>query len=97
MSLYTLIAFALLCAGLYYVCPLRLRWLLLLLVSYAFYAYHGLSALPFLLLTTLSTWAGALIIGRLSASGKAELKEKKASLTAQERKALKADPTNEIA
>ena len=90
MSLYTLIAFALLCAGLYYVCPLRLRWLLLLLVSYAFYAYHGLSALPFLLLTTLSTWAGALIIGRLSASGKAELKEKKASLTAQERKALKA-------
>lgn len=90
MSLYTLIAFALLCAGLYYVCPLRLRWPLLLLVSYAFYAYHGLSALPFLLLTTLSTWAGALIIGRLSASGKAELKEKKASLTAQERKALKA-------
>ena len=90
MSLYTLIAFALLCAGLYYVCPLRLRWLLLLLVSYAFYAYHGLSALPFLLLTTLSTWAGALIIGRLSARGKAELKEKKASLTAQERKALKA-------
>ena len=90
MSLYTLILFALLCAGLYYVCPLRLRWLLLLLVSYAFYAYHGLSALPFLLLTTLSTWAGALLIGRLSARSKAELKEKKASLTAQERKALKA-------
>ena len=54
-------------------------------------------ALPFLLLTTLSTWAGALLIGRLSARSKAELKEKKASLTAQERKALKADPTNEIA
>ena len=38
MSLFTLIAFAFLCAALYYICPLRLRWILLLLVSYGHYA-----------------------------------------------------------
>ena len=49
MSLFTLIAFAFLCAALYYICPLRLRWILLLLVSYGYYAYCGLSALPYIL------------------------------------------------
>lgn len=46
MSLFTLIAFAFLCAALYYICPLRLRWILLLLVSYGYYAYCGLSHCP---------------------------------------------------
>ena len=71
MSLFFLIAFALLCAALYYLCPNRFKWVLLLLVSYAYYAYCGAGALPFLLLTTLSTWAGALFIGRIGARGKA--------------------------
>ncbi|MDO5377115.1 MAG: MBOAT family O-acyltransferase [Clostridia bacterium] len=90
MSLNMLILFALAGAGLYYICPARARWLLLLALSYAFYAYHGLSALPFLLLTTLSTWAGALLIGRIGAKSKSELKEKRALLTAEEKKRLKA-------
>ena len=67
MSLFTLIAFACGCAGLYYCCPLRLRWMLLLAVSYFYYAYCGANALPFILLTTLSTWAGALMIGKIGA------------------------------
>ena len=71
MSLFTLIAFAFLCAALYYICPLRLRWILLLLVSYGYYAYCGLSALPYILTTTLSTWAGALLIGRVKAAEQA--------------------------
>lgn len=90
MSLFTLIAFSCLCAALYYLCPLRLRWVLLLLVSYAYYAYCGASALPFILLTTLSTWAGALAIGRIGEASRAELKEKKASLAAAEKKAIRA-------
>ena len=90
MSLNMLIAFVLAGAGLYYLCPLKARWVLLLALSYAFYAYHGITALPFLLLTTLSTWAGALFIGRLGERTKAELKEKKAQLSADEKKALKA-------
>lgn len=90
MSLFTMIAFSCACAGLYYICPLRLRWVLLLLVSYAYYAYSGASALPFILLTTLSTWAGALFIGRIGEASKAEIKARKAELSAGEKKALKA-------
>ena len=90
MSLFALIAFGLLCAVLYYVCPLRMRWIFLLLVSYAYYAYCGLSALPFMLLTTLSTWAGALVIARIGEKSKAELKARKAELDAAGKKTLKA-------
>ena len=89
MSLFTLIFFACLCAGLYYICPVRWRWILLLLVSYAYYAYCGLSALPFILVTTLSTWAGALMIARIGDGGKAYLKAHKAELSAAEKKAHK--------
>ena len=77
MSLFTLIAFAFLCAALYYICPLRLRWILLLLVSYGYYAYCGLSALPYILTTTLSTWAGALLIGRVGEQSKTYLPRRK--------------------
>ena len=90
MSLFTLIAFAFLCAALYYICPLRLRWILLLLVSYGYYAYCGLSALPYILTTTLSTWAGALLIGRVGEQSKAYLREHKAELDAAQKKAHKA-------
>ena len=90
MSLFTLIAFAFLCAGAYYLCPGRFKWMHLLLVSYVYYAYCGVRALPFMVLTTLSTWAGALVIGSIGEKSKAELKAKKAELDAAGKKALKA-------
>ena len=90
MSLFTLIAFSCICAGAYYLCPLRLRWALLLAASYAYYAYCGANALPFILLTTLSTWAGALYIGRIADQTKAELKARRTELNAAGKKALKA-------
>ena len=90
MSLFTLIAFSCACAGLYYCCPLRMRWMLLLAVSYFYYAYCGANALPFILVTTLTTWAGALMIGKIGEKSKAELKARKAELSAAEKKTLKA-------
>lgn len=90
MSLFTLIAFAFLCAAAYYLCPDRCKWMLLLLASYAYYAYCGANALPFILLTTLSTWAGALAIGSIAERSKAELKARKTELDAAGKKALKA-------
>ena len=90
MSLFTLIAFSCICAGAYYLCRVLLRWALLLAASYAYYAYCGANALPFILLTTLSTWAGALYIGRIADQTKAELKARKAELDAAGKKALKA-------
>ena len=77
MSLTVLLAAALIGAALYYVCPLRLRWVLLLLLSYGFYCACGLSALPFIVLTTLTTWAGALMIARIGERGKAYLRAHK--------------------
>ena len=90
MSLSLLIAFSLACAAAYYGCPLRLRWVLLLMCSYGYYALCGARALPFLLLTTASTWAGALAIGRIAERSKADLRAKKAELDAAGKKALKA-------
>lgn len=70
MSLSVLLAVAFVGAALYYVCPLRFRWVLLLLLSYGFYLTCGVSALPFILITTLTTWAGALKIGRSAKAAK---------------------------
>ena len=89
MSLSVLLAVAFVGAALYYVCPLRFRWVLLLLLSYGFYLTCGVSALPFILITTLTTWAGALKIGRIGESGKAYLHEHKAELTAEEKRRAK--------
>jgi len=90
MSLYALIGLGFACASLYYLCPARFRWLVLLAASYGFYASQSVAALPYILLTTLSTWAGALQIGRIGAQLKTELREKKAQLSAEDKKALKA-------
>ena len=90
MSLYALIGCGFACAVCTYLVPGRLRWLVLLLASYGFYAAQSVTALPYILLTTISTWAGALLIGRIAQKNKDELKEKKAVLSAQEKKALKA-------
>ena len=70
MTTYTLLYTLLAAAVLYYLCPLRLRWMLLLALSYLLYAQNGRQALAFILLTTLSTWAGALLIGRIGVRGK---------------------------
>ena len=86
MTTYTLLYTLLAAAVLYYLCPLRLRWMLLLALSYILYAQNGRQALAFILLTTLSTWAGALLIGRIGAKGKSGIR---AGLPAEEKKRLK--------
>ena len=86
MTTYTLLYTLLAAAVLYYLCPLRLRWMLLLALSYLLYAQNGRQALAFILLTTLSTWAGALLIGRIGVRGKSCMQ---AGLPAEEKKRLK--------
>ena len=90
MSLFTLAAYGMLCAAVYHILPRRVRWLVLLAASYGFYASRSLSSLPFILVTTLSTWLGALRIDRLAADAKARLKAEKATLSSEEKKQLKA-------
>ena len=90
MSLFTLAAYGMLCAAVYHILPRRVRWLVLLAASYGFYASRSLSSLPFILVTTLSTWLGALRIDRLAADAKARIKVEKATLSSEEKKQLKA-------
>ena len=90
MSLSVLILVAVLGAGLYYLCPMKGRWVLLLLVSYAFYATCGLYTLPYILTTTLSTWAGALAVARVDARLKDRLRAQKGALDAAQKKRLRA-------
>ena len=90
MSLFTLAAYGMLCAAVYHILPRRVRWLVLLAASYGFYASRSLSSLPFILVTTLSTWLGALRIDRLAADAKARIKAEKSTLSSEEKKQLKA-------
>ena len=73
MSLFQLAAFGIAGAGLCRLCPRRLRYVVLLVISFGFYAARALTGLPFLLLTMLTTWAAALRIGRIAQALKAQL------------------------
>ncbi|MBR1709050.1 MAG: MBOAT family protein [Clostridia bacterium] len=90
MSLQALIAFSIALSVLYYLCPKRFQWGFLLLASLAYYIRSDIRALPFLLITAGSTWACAFLISKLSGLQKVWLKEHKAELTAEEKKAYKA-------
>ena len=89
MSLFLLTAYGLVCAAVYHICPKRFRWVLLLAVSYGFYAARALAGLPFILLTTVTTWLGALRIERIGSALKKRLGEQKASLSREEKKRLR--------
>ena len=90
MSLFSLAAYGFASTAVYYMFPKRFRWIVLLLASYGFYASRAVSSLPFILATTLSTWLGALLIGRIAEKSKERLKAEKATLSKEEKNALKA-------
>ncbi len=68
------IVFLILGVALYYIMPKRIRWAILLLVSYIFYLAGGVGALGYILFTTVSTYIGGLLIGNVK---KGETKEEK--------------------
>ena len=81
---------------LFYLTPVKLRWLPLLLTSYLFYCSGGMKYLPYLLLTTLTTFAGALVIECIGESSKARRKfiaamAKQADATEEMRQAANAE------
>lgn len=90
MSLFSLAAFGFASTAVYYLVPKRFRWVVLLLASYGFYASRAFASLPFILTTTLTTWLGALMIGRIAERSKARLKAEKATLSKEEKSSIKA-------
>ena len=89
MSLFMLVAYGFACALVYRLFPKRVRWVVLLLFSYGFYAARALAGLPFIVLTTLTTWGGALMIGRIAAASKERVSAGKGELTREEKKRIR--------
>lgn len=76
--------------ALFYICPIRHRWLVLLAASVAFYVIAGRwDFLPWIISTSLIVWLGALRISSLDDELKARLKEK--GISRQQKKTLRAD------
>lgn len=57
----------------YYLAPKRTQWILLLVLSITFYLAGGTSALPFLLISILSTYASAIIMEKIHCEWKKRL------------------------
>ena len=91
MTLFRLAAYGFACTAAYYLCPRRFRWMVLLAFSMGFYASRALTGLPFIVLTTLTTWFAALRIGRIGAQTKERIRAEKATLSPEEKKRIKAD------
>lgn len=75
---------------LYYLFPIKHRWTVLLLGSFAFYAIVCLKYMPFILLTILTTYGGAVWLERYGARRKEILKAHKEDWSKDTRKGYKA-------
>lgn len=89
MTFVSLSFFAFLLCGiiLFYVCPVKYRWVMLLGISIAFYAISGIEYLPFILFSTLSVFLATREIGNLW--NKQDEETKKEGISREEKKQLK--------
>ena len=74
---YEFLAFFAAAAILYYVVPKRFQWIMLLAVSFLFYAGGGAVYLLYPMITAVSTWFLALRIGRVDSAAQTYIQEQK--------------------
>ena len=74
----------------YWLTPKKARWVTLLVASYGFYLFAGVKVLGFMVFTTLTTYLFTLAMDKRIAKQDAYLKENKATLSREEKKACKA-------
>lgn len=74
---------------LYYLAPKRFQWIFLLIASYFFYAYASVKFIPFIVLTTVTSYIAALMIDKNHKREKQLLAEGKEVLDKEEKKKLK--------
>jgi len=82
--------FAAVLLALYYLCPKKAQWVLLLAASWVFYLWAGVEYAVFLAFTTLSTYGFTYWIGANLQKQDTYLAENKAALSREEKKAYKA-------
>ncbi len=77
-------------ASVYFLFPVKkYQWTVLLAASYVFYLFTGFKFAAFLITTTATTYAAALVIDNIAAKAKAELKAHKADWDKQQKKEFK--------
>ena len=75
----------------YYILPKKLQWVWLLIISYFYYACSGLNTIVFIIVTTVTTFLGALAIEAVSVKRQTYLNMNKNKMSQSEKKAYKAD------
>lgn len=74
----------------YYLFPAKkYQWVVLLAASYFFYLYASFRGAAYLLITTFTTWGGALLLERIAVTARTTLKEKKGEWDRETRKAYR--------
>lgn len=86
---YEFILFLLILFIAYYLIPKRFQWMLLLVASFVFYSYSGWDNLAFMVVTILTTYLITIEIGKLHTRRDIFLKENKATLSRDEKKAYR--------
>lgn len=86
---YEFIAFLAITLLLYYIVPKRAQWPVLLIAGYVFYYLADWHYLFYIATTSLTVWIAGVMIGRLSEQESLYVKEHKAELGRDERKAYK--------
>ena len=86
----TFIGFFVAVLVLYYLVPKRFQWVFLLMSSYFFYLYAGPKFVIFMLITTVTSWYGALMIDKNHVRESEVLKENKEIFTKEIKKDFKA-------
>ena len=87
---YEFLAFLAIVLALYYILPKKTQWAVLLAASYAFYALSGIEYLAFIAVTTITSFAAASLMGRVSDGEKRYLEGRGEELSKEEKKAYKA-------
>lgn len=85
-----LLLLVMIAAVIYYLMPKKYQWMLLLAVSYVFYAASGINTMGFILFTTATTFLGGFFLEKTAEKGRIKLEEGKAELTSEKKKAIKA-------
>lgn len=85
--------FVITCLLVFYICPKRYRWVVLLVASYVFYAICSLKVIEYIIITTITTYYASLQIEKIAVGQKAYIKEH-SELSRDEKKAYKAKCKN---
>ena len=73
----------------YFALPKKFQWIVLLVFSLIFYALAGIENSIYIVITSLSTWLGALLLENVRNKTKQYIKENKETLTIEEKSLIK--------